>query len=82
VILQLIVQGIGAVLAGLIGLLPAGESWSPDVSAVEHYVGMVHSVNAYFPVDEIFVAFGVAMVITQTTFVYQGAMWVYRRIRG
>jgi hypothetical protein len=82
VIIDLLLQALGALLTAMVGLLPGSAVWTPDVSGLAGFVGHVRGTDAYLPVTETIACFVLALGVGKIQFAWAGAVWLYRRVRG
>lgn len=81
-IVNFLATGILGLVNWITGLLPTGNAWNPDTSAVSSWLGSAYAVDAYLPITELFICAGIGIAIMNARVPFAVANWVWRRIRG
>ena len=82
----MIIQGLWSffctVIGGLIGTLPDGGTFNPDLTPVHTVLGEIDSLNTYLPVAELLIALAIALTITYARIPWAAFNWLWRLVRG
>jgi len=66
----------------VLGLLPTGSLPTAITTSLEFIVGYMNTFNFFFPIQEIFVLLGVALLFELALQIFHFANWIYHKIRG
>lgn len=80
-IVEALITGLLSVVGWVIGLLPAGSPWAPDLSPVSGILDRVAGLNTYFPITEAIALIAIAVVINNANVLWRMFNWLWRTVK-